>query len=345
MRGGSWPNGSLRQAHLHGDVAPRAIDTISGVLHVRETIFGHKWVYKLNESRRGAGLEFKSDGGNGLLVGIVTVATVFIVVVFALGFTILGPKYLNHSLTKYRNQGNWTQNTENELKIIFNLSRNNNSNILTDHSDKNSTDTGQKPLVFLETNVQNTNGCSNCDKSQICLQITTKQFPECLPAKDITDPTGCGGHCKLEIQFCKQIDTELNIYSCMDTPTLMCGANEWKCNRTLMCIPANYRCDGIIHCFDQSDEMQCDCNLNTHFQCGHNISCFPNVKKCDGAVDCWDAFDEKSCTTECGTDNVSCYNGECISKERFCDGNFDCQDKSDEPHGCKDVINKKKDSI
>lgn len=95
MRGASWPTGTLRQAHLHGDVPPRAIGTISGVLHVRETIFGHKWVYKLNETRRGAGLEFKSDGGNGLLVGIVAVATVFIVVVFALGFTILGESCVN----------------------------------------------------------------------------------------------------------------------------------------------------------------------------------------------------------------------------------------------------------
>lgn len=78
-----------------------------------------------------------------------------------------------------------------------------------------------------------------------------------MPAKDITDPTGCGGHCKLEIQFCKRIDTVLNIYSCMDTPTLICEENEWKCNRTLMCIPVSKRCDGIIHCFDKSDEMHC----------------------------------------------------------------------------------------
>lgn len=75
--------------------------------------------------------------------------------------------------------------------------------------------------------------------------------------KDTTDPTGCGGLCQLEIQSCKKLDDHLNIFSCIDIHTLICTKEQWKCESTLMCILTKQKCDGVIHCYDRSDEFNC----------------------------------------------------------------------------------------
>lgn len=91
MRGTAWPNGAYRQHQAYEDGAPHVpVETISGVLHIRDTVFGHKWVYKLNETRRGAKLVFKRRFNVRYFVGIATVLAVCLVVSVAIVFAVFG---------------------------------------------------------------------------------------------------------------------------------------------------------------------------------------------------------------------------------------------------------------
>lgn len=91
MRGTAWPNGAYRQHQAYEDGAPRVpVETISGVLHIRDTVFGHKWVYKLNETRRGAKLVFKRRFSISYFVGVAAALAVCIVVGLAVIFSVFG---------------------------------------------------------------------------------------------------------------------------------------------------------------------------------------------------------------------------------------------------------------
>lgn len=43
-----------------------------------------------------------------------------------------------------------------------------------------------------------------------------------------------------------------------------CGPNEWRC-RNGFCVVGSARCDGLIHCYDKSDEMYCGKSLLIQF--------------------------------------------------------------------------------
>ncbi|KAJ1532050.1 hypothetical protein ONE63_000681 [Megalurothrips usitatus] len=177
--------------------------------------------------------------------------------------------------------------------------------------------------------------CDECVAGEVCVALGEEQVPRCHPVKDPQDPTGCGGHCKLNFEFCQRLDVDA--FRCVDDS--VCLPGEWRCGNQL-CIPLVKRCDGHFNCYDHTDEHNCECNLQTHFQCGNKTSCLPKSKQCDGVVDCWDAADELNCTrtvslTACPRqDQFTCSNGQCIPHARFCDGFSDCGDKSDEPFGC-----------
>ncbi|XP_044260962.1 LDL receptor repeat-containing protein egg-1-like isoform X2 [Tribolium madens] len=133
--------------------------------------------------------------------------------------------------------------------------------------------------------------CQNCTSGHICLKLTEVESPKCLQPLDRKDPTGCGGFCSVNTQFCQLLDLQHQIYQCSNlTNTLKCPLHTFNCGN--MCVNMTKRCDGFIHCRDKSDEFQCDCDLETHFQCGNATSCLPKAKKCNGFVDCWDKNDE-----------------------------------------------------
>ncbi|KAL4712659.1 hypothetical protein ACJJTC_007956 [Scirpophaga incertulas] len=174
--------------------------------------------------------------------------------------------------------------------------------------------------------------CS-CQRDEICMLDENSGKSICRKAVDVDDPTGCGGLCALETEACQLVDKYRGVRVCRLLTLVTCSPQEWRC-RNGLCVKAEQRCDGIIQCYDRSDEIHCDCDLKRQFRCSHSISCFSNTKLCDGVIDCWDGFDELNCTAMCPGNQFTCTNGQCIVSSRFCDNLVDCADGSDEPHGC-----------
>lgn len=80
--------------------------------------------------------------------------------------------------------------------------------------------------------------------------------PKCLKTVDKKDPTGCGGLCKLNIEFCQLLDVQSRVYQCSQIKnSLHCPNGTFNCGN--MCIFIKNRCDGIIHCSNYSDEKNC----------------------------------------------------------------------------------------
>ncbi|XP_015601678.1 uncharacterized protein LOC107270833 isoform X2 [Cephus cinctus] len=179
--------------------------------------------------------------------------------------------------------------------------------------------------------------CDDCVVGEVCVALVDEEVPTCRTGPDPHDPTGCAGLCLINKQKCHRLDVDA--FRCAVVEHY-CLDDEWTCSNTL-CIPLVKRCDGHMNCYDRSDEYNCVCDLQTHFQCGDETSCLPLERRCDGKIDCWDASDEMNCTLACPLDSeFTCSNGQCILKARFCDGLPDCADGSDEPHGCQGRCNK-----
>ncbi|KAF2368211.1 SEA domain [Trinorchestia longiramus] len=194
--------------------------------------------------------------------------------------------------------------------------------------------------------------CGKCQPSEVCVALQDEPHPTCRPARDPTDPTGCGGLCAIDSEVCQALGSRA--FNCHSAS--QCLDDEWRCADGL-CIPVIKRCDGHMNCYDQSDEQNCPACRADQFQCGNNTSCLPLTAKCDGNMDCWDGADEINCTAAAYTDVLCsiyltagendksanddafelfpCRNGEsCVPLLHFCDGFPDCSDSSDEPFGC-----------
>ncbi|XP_017786700.1 PREDICTED: low-density lipoprotein receptor-related protein 1B-like [Nicrophorus vespilloides] len=192
----------------------------------------------------------------------------------------------------------------------------------------------REPQTTKKENIIEKRAICNCEENEICMKVHEAQPPLCLKIADFNDPSGCGGLCMVNTQFCKILDRHYLVYECTNnTNTLICRDGHFSCGD--LCVSETKRCDGFFHCKDNSDELNCDCNLQTHFHCGNNTSCIPKGNKCDRKVDCWDGFDEFHCPNECSEDEVPCLRSDqCILKTKICDGSQDCEDGSDEPQGC-----------
>ncbi|XP_033342286.2 uncharacterized protein LOC117229715 isoform X2 [Megalopta genalis] len=191
--------------------------------------------------------------------------------------------------------------------------------------------------------VNSTRYCDDCLNGEVCVALVDEEVPICRTGLDLEDPTGCAGFCLVNKQKCHRLDVDA--FRCVEVEHY-CLDDEWTCANTL-CIPLEKRCDGHMNCYDHSDEFNCECDPETHFQCGNETSCLPLEKRCDGKIDCWDAADEINCTLggnlgwSCPSKNeFTCSDGQCISEARFCDGLPDCVDGSDEPSGCQGRCNK-----
>jgi len=113
--------------------------------------------------------------------------------------------------------------------------------------------------------------------------------------------------------------------------TWQCRFDEMSCSlmNKSPCMPSFWRCDGLQHCPDGSDETNCpDTCSNNDFYCTDERRCIPETWRCDGKVDCSGEEDEKLC--DCPLDSFKCRSGGCTLQEHVCDGIPHCPDYSDE---------------
>jgi len=198
-----------------------------------------------------------------------------------------------------------------------------------------------EPDQASETNLHQTI-CSKCEKTtEICLSYNS-HMPNCV--KMLNYGERCAGHCNSKGTECKYLKDK-NMYQCLHLNETTTGDNdacledEFRCADGL-CIPNIKYCDGLTNCFDNSDETNCPCDIQSgeYMHCGNSTSCIHVSKKCDGLFDCWDSSDEEGCFKDCRDDGepspgyFRCNSGnkECVLNEKVCNNFRDCIDGSDE---------------
>ncbi|XP_045469278.1 sortilin-related receptor-like [Harmonia axyridis] len=314
-------------------------NTFNRNLIIKKNVFGHKWVLKINEHDEG---DIKKSRTVKCLVYCIVFSSILLAIASGAFFAFeLEKKLFNNSLCNFGNQSISTavRSTEDILKNIgkhvdqnaeesfstlgLNLRKVNETVAEKFTNDSSSSTEGASGISY----------CTNCTENHVCFKTEETEKPKCVEISDKHDPTGCGGLCILNIEFCAILDRQRKVYECSPLKNLLkCPEDTFNCGE--QCIARSKVCDGIIHCTNMQDERFCDCNLKENFQCTNSTKCLPKSKKCDGIVDCWDRSDENLCHEGCPPQHYSCLNGQCITQEYFCDGIAHCLDSSDEPQGC-----------
>ncbi|XP_058821183.1 basement membrane-specific heparan sulfate proteoglycan core protein isoform X2 [Topomyia yanbarensis] len=115
-----------------------------------------------------------------------------------------------------------------------------------------------------------------------------------------------------------------------------CGRDSFECHDGI-CIADYKKCNGIVDCHDQSDELDCPyANEDDDEHCTSDEfycdgKCVDKSFLCDGRIDCQNGEDEDNCdiSDECSDNEFTC-DGICIAKESYCNGLPDCDDGTDE---------------
>jgi hypothetical protein len=55
--------------------------------------------------------------------------------------------------------------------------------------------------------------CDDCHKGEVCVALVGEPVPSCRLPMDPVDPTGCGGHCRINTEFCRQLDKDAFRYN------------------------------------------------------------------------------------------------------------------------------------
>ncbi|KAH3769494.1 hypothetical protein DPMN_170762, partial [Dreissena polymorpha] len=139
------------------------------------------------------------------------------------------------------------------------------------------------------------------------------------------------GRCLDIIRLC---DGVLDCYDRSDEHGCSCTGDLVSCSRLYdQCIPASQVCNGFASCKDGSDEKGCDCQ---GMRCYDGQACYNSSQKCDGKVDCSDKSDEMHCPLICKADEWRCANiQQCIPEILRCNSKKDCHDGTDEYVGCQ----------
>ncbi|GBP97800.1 Low-density lipoprotein receptor-related protein 1B, partial [Eumeta japonica] len=136
-----------------------------------------------------------------------------------------------------------------------------------------------------------------------------------------------------------------------DCPRAQCMTDEYRCTSG-ECITLNLKCDGVDHCKDGSDEIDCPCKKH-QFACDDG-SCIDAKAECDG-----NAAEEKERSgsvihaqyiirsqfrgakfPNCSLGSFDCGNGICLTNSARCNGVKDCSNGEDEDDCNEDCVDK-----
>lgn len=86
---------------------------------------------------------------------------------------------------------------------------------------------------------------------------------------------------------------------------------DFRCQDSQGCVSRSLVCDGLAHCHDSSDEVNCPslpapasranvlmCSLGSR-SCNNGRECVSYKHVCDGENDCMDGSDEQGCPETC----------------------------------------------